>query len=217
MELSFQQQLEITLIDKAVIGGLLALAAYVFSRSLETFKGTQSLELEAFKGAQSQEMANFAQEQNRKLEEFKGRLTEESESRRSVRMAIAEVAKSVAAATHAISWVTWPAKYASKTFTLTHLDKYDREIHALLGQIVSARVVLAALSPTMHDRLGPLIDKLYDLDVRMGEAKRVFGEEPERGLTALSALHKASGDLDDPASGNSDSSRVDASQDPGTT
>ena len=112
MELNFTQQLELTLIDKAVIGGLLALAAYVFSRSLEAFKGTQSLELEAFRGTQSQEMARLAQEQNRKLEEFKDHLTVESESRRTVRLAIAEVAKRVAAATHAISWVTWPAKYA---------------------------------------------------------------------------------------------------------
>jgi len=197
MELTFTQQLEITLIDKAVIGGLLALAAYVFSRSLEAFKGTQSLELEAFRGTQSQEMARFTQAQNQNLEKFKNQLVAESESRRSVRQAVAEVAKFVAAATHSISWVTWPAKYAPKTFSLAHLDKYDLEIHSRLGDIVGARVVLAALSPAMHARLSPLIDELYDLDVQMGDAKRIFEEDRGRGLMALARLHVASGELDD--------------------
>jgi len=82
MGLTFKQQLILTLIDKAVIGRLLALAAFVFSRSLEVFKTTQSLELETFKRAQ-----------NEKIEEFKSRLATETESRRNVRLAVAEVAK----------------------------------------------------------------------------------------------------------------------------
>ena len=69
----------------------------------------------------------------------------------------------------------------SQHFALTHLDKYDLEIHSLLGEIVGARVVLAALSPGMHDLLSPLIDRLYDLDVHMGEAKRTFEEDRAKG------------------------------------
>jgi hypothetical protein len=196
MALSFGQQLELTLIDKCVIGGLLTLAAYVFSKALEAFKGTQSLELEAFRGNQSQELASFTQEQNRKLEEFKNQLTAESESRRNVRLAVAEVARRVAAATHSICWVTWSAKYAPKSFTLANLNKYNGEIHLLLSEIVGARVVLAALSPAMHGRLTPLIDELYNTDVEMGEAERLFREDPEKGLAALATLHAASGKLD---------------------
>jgi hypothetical protein len=157
MELSFQEQLELTLIDKAVIGGLLALAGFVFSRSLEAFKTAQLRSLEGFKTTQSQELARFTQEQNRNLEEYKGVLATESESRRNVRLAVAEVAKRIAAATHSISWTTWAAKNSPDTFDNTYLDKYDREIHPRLNEIVGTRVALAALAPLVHDQLSPLI------------------------------------------------------------
>src|ERR1017187_4434105 len=114
MGMSFQENLAITLIDKAVIGGLLALAAYFFNRALEKFRGTQSLELEAFRGTQALEMARFTQEQSRRIEEFKSRLLMDSESLRNVRLAVAEVSKRPATATHSICWATWPAKYTPK-------------------------------------------------------------------------------------------------------
>jgi hypothetical protein len=171
MGMSFQENLAITLIDKAVIGGLLALAAYFFNRALEKFRGTQSLELEAFRGTQALEMARFTQEQSRRIEEFKSRLLMDSESLRNVRLAVAEVSKRLATATHSICWATWPAKYTPKSFVHAHLDKYDGEIHLLLSDIVAARVVLAALSPSVHNQLSPLIDQLYGLDVEMGEPR----------------------------------------------
>ncbi len=196
MVLSFRDQLVITLIDKALIGGLLALAAYFFTRSLERFKGTQSLELEAFRGTQSLEMARFTQEQNRKIEEFKSRLIMDSESHRNVRLAVAEVSKRLAAATHSICWATWPAKDHPKSFE-SLVDKYDGEIHLLFSDLVAARVVLAALSPAVHDQMSPLIDQLYGLDVNMGEAKCLFEEDHQRALVALAKLHTAARKLDD--------------------
>jgi hypothetical protein len=186
MELSFKQQLELTLIDKAVIGGLLALAGYVFNRSLELFKKAQSIQLEAFK-----------LEQNRKIEEFKSQLATELESRRNVRLAVAELAKRIAAAAHSIAWTTWPAWYCPDSFTSAHLDKYDTEIHVLLSDIVGARVILAALSPRVHGQLSHLTDRLYGLDVDMGEAKALFGQNKPQALVKLANLHEAAGRLDD--------------------
>jgi hypothetical protein len=197
MELQFQEQLIITIVDKAMIGGLLAFGAYLFSRSLEKFKGTQALELEAFRGTQALEMQRFTQEQGRKIEELKSRLVLEAESRRNVRLAMAEVCKRVAAASHSICWTAWPAKYTPKDFSAAHFDKYEAEIHVLLGDIVGARVVLASLSPSVHNQIGPFIDRLYDLDVKMGEAKSAFAQDRERGLLEVAKLHTASGKLDD--------------------
>src|SRR5437870_51009 len=101
MSLTFIEQLEITLLDKALIGGLLVLAAYFLNRSLEAFKATESLEL-----------ARFTQDQTRNLEEFKNRLTVEGESRRNLREAVADVAKRVAAGNHSICWLCWLAKFS---------------------------------------------------------------------------------------------------------
>ena len=102
-----------------------------------------------------------------------------------------------AAATHSICWTTWPAKYDPKRFTYSLLEKYDAEIHLLLTNIVGARAVLAALSPSVHGQLSPLLARLYDIDVRMGEAKALFGEDMKGGLAALTKIHAASVELDD--------------------
>jgi hypothetical protein len=197
MELSLRDQLLITVTDKALIGGLLAFGAYLFSRSLEKFKATQALELEAFRASQALEMSRFAQEQSRKLEELKNRLLAETESRRNIRLALAEVSRRVATASHCICWTAWPAKYSPKDFTSAYLEKYDAEIHLLLSDIVAARVALAALSPSVHSQIGQFIDRLYDLDVRMGQAKAVFAEDRDRGILEIAKLHTASGRLDD--------------------
>jgi hypothetical protein len=186
MGLSFYQQLTITLIDKAVIGGLLAVAAYLFNRSLANFKGTQSLEL-----------ARFTQEQNRSLEEFKTRLTTEGESLRSIRLAVAELAKRLAAANHCICWVCWTAQHAPENFNAAGLDKYEGEIHLLLSEIVGARVVLSALSKSVHDQISPLINKLYQLDAEMGNAKRICLKTPEEGIHKLAILYNTSREFDD--------------------
>lgn len=197
MELNFQQQLELTLIDKAVIGGLLVLAGYVFNRSLEAFKTTQTRSLEEFRATQSVHLETFKLEQNRRIEEFKSQLATETEARRNIRLAVAEVAKRVAAAAHSIAWTTWPARYSPNDFAAKNLNKYDEEIHLLLSDIVGARVVLAALSPTVHGQLSQLIDRLYGLDVDMGEVKSLLAQDRSRGLAALSQIHEASGKLDD--------------------
>jgi hypothetical protein len=102
-----------------------------------------------------------------------------------------------AAATHSICWTTWPTKYDPKRFAYSQLEKYDAEIHLLLTNIVGARVVLAALSPSVHGQLSPLLARLYDIDVRMGEAKALFGEDMKGGLAALTKIHAASVELDD--------------------
>jgi hypothetical protein len=125
------------------------LAGYVFNRSLEAFKTTQTRSLEEFRATQSVHLETFKLEQNRKIEEFKSQLATETEARRNIRLAVAEVAKRVAAA-HSIAWTTWQARYSPNDFAGKNLDKYDEEIHLLLSDIVGARVVLAALSPTVH-------------------------------------------------------------------
>ncbi len=187
--LTFKQQLLITLIDKVVIGGFLVLAAYGFNRLLAAFQATQARELESFKLSQSEKLEGFKLDQNRRLEAFKHALATESEISRNLRLAIADIAKKLAAGTHAMCWVCWIAKYSADELQLEHLQTYDKEIHLILSDIVGARVVLAALHEPTHAELSPLIDRLYSLDVDMGEAKTRFLKDKPAGLAALAKLH----------------------------
>src|SRR6185295_17682634 len=152
-DMTFKQQLALTLIDKAVIGGFLALAAYGFNRLLVAFQVMQAKELESFKFSQSEKLESFKLDQNRKLESFKYALETEGESSRNLRLSIAEVAKKLAAGIHSICWLCWTAKYSPEELQPEHLQSYNKEIHLLLSELVGARVVLAALHEPTHTEL----------------------------------------------------------------
>ena len=57
--LTFAQQLTLTLIDKAVVGGLLVFAAFGFNKLLEAFKSQQTRQLEIFKAEQARQLETF--------------------------------------------------------------------------------------------------------------------------------------------------------------
>jgi len=170
MELPFRDQLKLIIIDKAVIGGFLVIAAFYFNRALERFRASQSVE----------------------LENFKNHFTIAGESRRDVRLAVAEIIKRVAAANHAINWLCWKAKYAPGDLSIKDLQNYDEQMNAVLGDIAAARTVLAALSPSVHEQLSTTVSRLYALDAKVSEAKAAFTKDRNKVVLSLADFHQSS-------------------------
>jgi hypothetical protein len=195
--LTFAQQLILTLIDKAVIGGLLVFSAFGFNKLLEAFKSQQTRQLEIFKAEQAQQLETFKSERSHLLEAFRNQLSRRDEAARNVRVAVAEVAKGLAAGSHAICWLCWMAKYSPKEMTSEQLRSYEKEINTILSELVGSRVILAALDEKIHSSLSPLVKKLYSLDVQVGEATVLYASSPEEGLKALAKLHRVSLEFDD--------------------
>ena len=63
-------------------------------------------------------------------------------------------------------------------------------MYLLLSELVGARVGLAALDKQTHDELAQFIDRLYNLDVAVGEAKALYLTDREAGRGALAKLHQ---------------------------
>ena len=63
-------------------------------------------------------------------------------------------------------------------------------MHLLLSELVGARVGLAALDKQTHDELAQFSDRLYNLDVAVGEAKALYLTDREAGRGALAKLHQ---------------------------
>lgn len=81
--------------------------------------------------------------------------------------------------------------------TSDQLQGYEKEMNTLLSELVGSRVILAALDENIHSTLSPLVEKLYALDVQVGEAKALYVSSPNQGLEALAKLHSASLKFDD--------------------
>lgn len=175
LALTFWQQFTITLIDKAVIGGILILAAFHFNRLLETFKT----------------------EQHEWLESKKRQMAVRDEEARNIRIAVAEVAKRIAAGVHSMCWLCWAAKNNPNSFDESNLINYDQEMHQVLTNLVGDRVILAALDKNTHSHLSPLADKLYSLDAEIGLAMALWRRNPSEGIKALSLFHQQASEFDD--------------------
>jgi hypothetical protein len=67
---------------------------------------------------------------------------------------------------------------------------YDKEMRSFLAEIMSSRVVLAALDKSTHERLSEFADRLYQMDVEFSEAALLFQNSSEAGIVALAKLHE---------------------------
>lgn len=172
--MTFNQQLILTLIDKAVIGCLLVLAGFAFNRLLEAYKSNQLQQFEI----------------------FRNQLAARDDANRNVSLAIADIAKKIASGNQLICWLTWAARNCRVEITKQCFYDYEREMKALLNELVASRVHLAALDNDKQNALSPVIEKLYGLDVKVGLAKAEYLASEQRGLDALSDLYEASNEFD---------------------
>jgi len=172
MALSFHEQLALTLIDKLVIGVLLATAGLLFNRMLETFKADQAKTLEALKSD----------------------LTANLETRRERRASIAEFAKRISAGYHAMEWLTWWAQYDATTFSIEAIDDYNKEMKQLFPEMCAASVMANALNKNSTLATSNISDKLFDLDHKLAQlcvdyANASASDEKSVALAKIGAMH----------------------------
>lgn len=173
--MTFAEQLWITVVDKAIIGIILAFVAIFANRALEKFKADRAIDLETFKST------SLAQQ----------------EGARGARAALAEVARLLASASHSICWITWAARFAPRTVSDEAFANYDREMHDHFSRIVAARVVLAALDNEAHERVDALARKVFELDEAVSVERCRFGTDAEEALRNLGDIHPQITSFDD--------------------
>src|SRR6185436_16442262 len=120
---------------------------------------------------------------------FSGRQQSRQEREKEARLAVAELAKNLGAASHSMAWLTWKALHRSTRFEFGDLDTYDQEIHALLPSISGSLAVVSALSGSLYTRLDPFVQQVYKLDVDIAKAGTCYLETPAEGLKLLGELH----------------------------
>jgi hypothetical protein len=176
MPLSFDEQLTITLIDKGLIGILLAVTGYAFSRMLEGFRS----------------------EQARALDLLRNDLTLKLEKQREQRVAIGDFVKKISVGYQAMEWFTWTAKNNPNAFSSeTEIDTYNTEMKKVFPEIVAARVALAAVDIEHEGVIEEISRKLYSLDEELAKriAKYKDAQDPVRRSDALKYIGDTYGDI----------------------
>jgi hypothetical protein len=104
-----------------------------------------------------------------KLEDLKLRRAHADERRREIQLAAADLSKRIAMAAHSMTWVTWIAKHDPEHFSPDLVDQHDRRMDALYSELVSAQVVVAALSSDLYQKTLSLVKSVYWLDAKIAE------------------------------------------------
>jgi hypothetical protein len=131
------------------------------------------------------------------LEYKKWRLARQDAQNTQLRNAVAELVKKIAIGNHAIGWLTWTASFEPESFNESNLLAYDKKISDLFPEIVSSRIVLAALSGELHNRLSPLVAELYQIDVQVAEAGTLFKKRDRKGLAKLAEIYSTVREFDE--------------------
>jgi hypothetical protein len=105
------------------------------------------------------------------------------------RLAVAELTKSLGAATHTMAWLTWTARNRPKHLTRQAIQNYDEEMHKLFPSISGSLSLVSALSEPLYRQMEPLVEKVYSLDEQIALAATECIEQPEGAADLLGRYH----------------------------
>ena len=110
------------------------------------------------------------------------------EYEKETRLSVAQVARGIGAAVHAILWLTWRARRQPQHLTVEQVEAFDKEMHLLYPELTGSLAQVAALNFNVYDKLREIVDKVYALDVRVAESTTSVRDGVE-GAAALVAAH----------------------------
>lgn len=122
------------------------------------------------------------------VEEVKAAIETETTLKSELRQAVKEFTVGAGGMLHSICWLTWDCKMR-KRLNDEMVRSYDIEAHKLSPQIVSQLAVIAMLNPEVHEKLGPLADRIFRLDAAVGNAVIETERDSASGLKLLTTIH----------------------------
>ena len=123
------------------------------------------------------------------LERARWQKAREDESRKNLRVALAEFSRELATAIQRGTWLLWSAQNSPSTFSEKDLATYDDEMRSILPRLLTSRVMLAAHDTAAYERVADLSSRLYALDADIAVAGQQFRQSRAEGLQALQRLH----------------------------
>jgi hypothetical protein len=135
-----------------------------------------------------QETLRQVRQNTKTVEEVKAAIGTETALKSELRQTVKEFAIGAGGMLHSICWLTWDCKMR-KRLNDEMVKGYDLEAHKLSPQIVSQLAVIAMLDHGVHEKLGPLADRIFRLDAAVGNAVIETEQDSASGLNLLAAIH----------------------------
>ncbi len=98
---------------------------------------------------------------------------------------------------HAISWITWYARFDPDSLDAHLTRSYERETHETIPKLQGSLAVVASLSLTVYEQLQPLVHRLFVLDKHVSIAIGNLRNDRGTAVEALSSLIDEVNDVQD--------------------
>ncbi|MEO0841679.1 MAG: hypothetical protein AAF063_22580 [Cyanobacteria bacterium J06643_5] len=109
-----------------------------------------------------------------RLEERKWLRNREDLALKELRVAIAELTKTMSSAMHSMTWLTWTAYEELGVIDKEIISSYDVEMHKLFPELWGILAVIAALDKETHSRLEPFVEEITKNDAQIARATLLF-------------------------------------------
>jgi hypothetical protein len=133
-------------------------------------------------------------------EGFKNTLSKQQEYDRSANAAVVDLTKKLATGSHFISWLSWNATQPGYSFSANDFKTYERQMVAVLSDLVGLQASVASLDTAKFEALSPFAEEIYTRDIMVGEAKAIVlnARTPDlaQGIQSLRDIYAASLDFD---------------------
>ena len=114
-----------------------------------------------------------------------------------LRNGLQQLTLKLASSVHSMCWLTWLASQGPDKLTQTRIDAYDKEMHELLPQIMGLHAVVASIRPDTYANLKDFIERIYDVDLAIGNASLLFSAGSLDSAHPLAACYKDATLLDE--------------------
>jgi hypothetical protein len=87
-----------------------------------------------------------------------------------LRSTVKELTTKLAAAAHSMVWLCWLAEHGPERLTRERIELYDQEMHVLLPEIIGLHAVVAGMDTGVYLALYSLVQKVFEVDGKIGLA-----------------------------------------------
>jgi hypothetical protein len=122
------------------------------------------------------------------LEREKWMQAREDETKRQLRVALADFAREMATGAQSVVWLLWIAENNPRDFGDKHVADYLEEMRATLPRHFGALMLVAAYDRAAYEKLRASSDALNQFHIRIAGAIKTYRGSRESGLKDLQAI-----------------------------
>ena len=117
-----------------------------------------------------------------------------SEYKKEVRLAVAELTRTLGDASHSIEWLAWKAQ-TPLPLNQKSIDDYNAEMHRALPKIIGDLAVVSALDRDAFLQMYEIVNELYLLDQEVAKRVVIFDSYPEESTVEVAQYSRRAADF----------------------